>query len=186
MAWYIPVLIFCARILDVSIGTVRTIFVIGGRRYVSAALGFVEVIVWALAVGGVIKFLNNPVALLAYGGGYATGTLVGMTVEQRLAIGHRVVQIINRDISICVSTALRQAGFRVTRLEGSGRDGPVEMVFCVVKRRRLGGVLKIIRDIAPQAFVSIERADHAGEGSATPGVVLRKNSVRRYRFPLRK
>lgn len=164
MAWFIPVLIYLARIVDVSIGTVRMILVIGGNRVPAALLGFVEVIIWVLAVGGVIKFLGHPAALLAYGAGFATGTYVGMRIEDRIALGYRVVRAISTGANSSISTELRLHGFRVTRLEGTGKDGPVEVAFCVVKRRLLAELLRRLREIAPDAFVTVERADRAEGG----------------------
>jgi len=161
LVWYIPVLIFFARIADVSIGTIRMIFVIAGWRYRSAALGFVEVLIWALAIGGLIQYITQPIALLAYCGGFSAGNLVGMMIEQKLALGTRVVQVINRDHTLGLPTKLRDAGYRVTCVDGKGRDGPVEIVYTVVRRKVLPDVLDKIEAIAPQAIVTVERAEHA-------------------------
>jgi len=161
MGWYIPVLIFAARIADVSIGTVRMIYVINGHRYIAAALGFIEVIIWALAVGGVIKFLTNPAALIAYGLGFAAGTLVGMIIEERLAIGYRMVHIFNREPSNSVAWPLRDLGYRVTTVPGEGLSGAVEIAYVSVKRKAMPALLDAVGDIAPQSFVTIERADRA-------------------------
>jgi uncharacterized protein YebE (UPF0316 family) len=168
VAWYIPLLIFCARITDVSIGTVRMILVISGVKYVAAVLGFVEVLIWALAVGGVIKYLGEPIALIAYGSGFATGTLIGMTIEDRIAIGHRIIRIINPKPDIDVSAMLRDREYRVTRIEGSGMHGPVEVAFLIVRRRIVPAVLDLVRDLAPDAFVTIERADPASVVQSGP------------------
>jgi len=167
MEWYIPLIIFGARLLDVPLGTIRMIFVIGGSRFIAAVLGFFEVIIWVVAVGSVIKFLSNPVALVAYGAGFACGTLVGMTIEQRIGLGLRVVRVINANREISVSSALREQGYRVTELEGRGLKGSVEIAFLVIKRRDLPRTLRLIEQTAPQAFISVERADRAhGAGFA--------------------
>jgi uncharacterized protein YebE (UPF0316 family) len=121
--WLIPLLIFVARIFDVSIGTVRMIMVISGHRMASAALGFVEVLIWVLAVGGAVEHLSNPIAVLAFAGGFAAGTLVGMTIENRLAIGFRVVRVINPKPGLDLAGALREQGYTATRLDGHDRDG---------------------------------------------------------------
>ena len=161
LAWYIPVLIFVARIGDVSLGTIRMIFVVAGWRWRAAGLGFFEVLIWALAVGGLIHFVTHPVALLSYAGGFATGNLVGMAIEQRLALGIRLVRVFNRDLSRNLSKELRSHNYRVTQVDGEGRDGPVEVVFAVVKRKSLPGFLSLIEKIAPNAIVTIERAEYA-------------------------
>lgn len=159
IAWYIPVLIFCARVCDVSIGTIRTLLVIAGRPWTSAFLGFFEVIIWVLAIGGVIAYLTNPFALLAYAGGFACGVIVGMFIEDRIALGYRVVRIIstNRNINVCQQ--LRDKGHFVTRIEGSGKDGPVEFAFMVIRRREVPRVRAHLAKIDPKAFMSVGQAD---------------------------
>ncbi len=161
MEWYIPLLIFVARIGDVSVGTLRTVLVISGHKYVSAILGFIEVVIWVLAVGGTLKYLPNPFAVVAFAGGYACGILVGMGIENKLALGLRMIRVINPDQSVNVSAALREHGYRATRLEGTGQRGPVEIAFSVIRRRKLAEVRKIIQDVAPECFVSVERVDRA-------------------------
>lgn len=159
--WYIPFIIFFARICDVSLGTIRTITVVSGHRYTSAALGFCEVAIWVAAVGSVVKYLPNPFAVLAFAGGFSVGTLVGMFIEDKIAIGYRIVRVINPDPAINVTQHLRSKDFRVTHLHGQGRDGSVEIAFTVIRRRYLKRLLDIIDDIAPKAFVSVERAERA-------------------------
>lgn len=157
--WYVPVLIFFARICDVSLGTVRMIFVVSGWQWRAAAIGFFEVLIWALAVGGLVSHITHPPVLLAYALGFATGTLVGVVVERRLALGVRVARLINRDLDVDLSARLREAGYVVTRVEGKGRDGPVEVAFAVVPRRKLPKLLREVERTAPQAVATIERAD---------------------------
>lgn len=159
--WYIPILIFAARIVDVSLGTLRTIFVIGGERLLASALGFVEVCIWAVAVGGMVRYLPNPIAILAFAGGFATGSYVGMMIESKLALGYRVLRVINSRPELNVSAALREAGYKVTRLEGSGMNGPVEVIITAIRRKALEPTLAVIRRTAPEAFISVERADRA-------------------------
>lgn len=166
--WYVPVLIFIARIGDVSLGTVRMIFVINGWRWRAATVGFVEVLIWAGAVGGLVAHITHPVVLLAYAGGYATGTLVGVTVENRLAMGTRVARLINGDMGLNLSAALREAGYRVTRVEGTGRSGPVEVAFAVVKRRSLPALLREVQRVAPHTVLTVERSDFVERLSAAP------------------
>ncbi len=174
IAWYIPPLIFSARVFDVSLGTIRMVLVIANHRYLAAVLGFFEVLIWAMAVGGVIKYLDNPFALVCYAGGFAAGTLVGMIIEDRIALGYRVVQIINRDPELRVAESLRSKDYRVTRLEGAGRDGPVEIAQAVIRRRHLQRVLGLVNSIAPEAFVTIERADRPSGGAFAPAATSNK------------
>ncbi len=185
MAWYIPLLIFMARICDVSIGTVRTMLVIAGHRFVSAALGFLEVIIWVLAVGGALAYLTNPLALFGYAGGFATGVLVGMSIEERLALGYRMVRIISTRSELDISTTLRERGFRVTRVDGRGRSGPVEVAFLVVRRKRMSEVMNAIAEINPEAFITIERVDRPSGGDFLTDSRWGRPIVQRF-FPTRK
>ncbi|TVQ59888.1 MAG: DUF2179 domain-containing protein [Phycisphaerales bacterium] len=169
MAWYIPVLIFVARICDVSIGTVRLIMMMSGKRVTSAILGFFEVVIWVLAVGGVLQFLTHPLALIAYGLGFSAGVYVGMMIEHKLALGYRMVRVINPGAEADLATLLRERGYRVTRVDGRGRSGPVEVAFMVVRRRAVESLRKLIEEIAPQAFITIERVERAGGGSLPDG-----------------
>jgi uncharacterized protein YebE (UPF0316 family) len=157
--WLIPLLIFIARIFDVSIGTVRMIMVISGHRIASAALGFLEVLIWVLAVGGAVEQLGNPIAVLAFAGGFAAGTLIGMTIEKRLAIGFRVVRVINPKPGLDLAGALREQGYTATRLEGNDREGPVEIVFITIRRKAVPELLERIAEVTPSAFLSVERAE---------------------------
>ncbi|MCB9846608.1 MAG: hypothetical protein H6811_11570 [Phycisphaeraceae bacterium] len=176
MEWYVPILIFFARICDVPIGTVRMILVISGHRWLAAFLGFFEVIIWSLAVAGVMHFLTTAdgmgervIALVSYGLGFSCGTLLGMTVEERIALGHRMIRVINPDQTIDVSSVMREHGYRVTRVEGRGQRGPVEVDFLAVKRRAMPEVMALIEKTAPQAFVTIERCDRAASITVPDG-----------------
>lgn len=177
MAWYIPVLIFFARICDVSIGTLRLIFMMSDRRWLSAVLGFFEVIIWVLAVKGVLEHLTNPLALTAYGLGFAAGMLVGMTIERRLALGHRIIRVISPGApgaEVDLSAALRERGYRVTRVDGRGRSGPVEVAFLVVRRRAVEPLRLLIHELAPAAFITVERVERATGGSLPDGPFARR------------
>jgi len=178
MAWYIPVLVFVARIGDVSIGTIRTIFVISGWKWRATALGFVEVIIWALAIAGLITEITNPIMLVSYAGGYAAGNLVGISIENRLAYGVRIVQFMNRDVHRNLSREVRELGYRVTRVQGEGRDGAVEMGYVVVKRRNLRELLRELDEMSPNMVVTVERAEHASSMALGHRLAARSNPLR--------
>jgi uncharacterized protein YebE (UPF0316 family) len=157
MPWHIPVLIYFARILDVSIGTLRVILVIQGRKYLATLLGFTESIIWVIAVSQVIHHIREGwIPLLAYGAGFATGTLVGMVIEQRIALGQQIIRIVNTDRSANVSNILRQFGLRVTRVEGRGVKGPVEVAFLALPRRQTQRTIRMILEHCPGAFITVE------------------------------
>ncbi len=154
-----PVFIIVARILDVSMGTVRTIYVVRGARWTAAVLGFVEVIVWVLAVSGV---LMEPtlVKILAYGVGFALGNAIGVWIEGLLAIGQQRVIAISRHFSHAIAMALRMADYTVTEVPARGGRGQVAMCFVIAPRKRTGQITNIIRGADEDAVVVVEDVRH--------------------------
>ncbi|MFH0983030.1 MAG: DUF2179 domain-containing protein [Planctomycetota bacterium] len=155
-AEWLPLFIFLCRIVDVSLGTIRTIFVIRGARVVAPLLGFVEVTVWIVAVSSVVKRLDHPLNILAYAGGFATGNWVGMWLESKLAIGQQIVRLISRERGHSIAHALRMNGMGVTEVHGRGRDGPVTICFAAVPRRETRKVIRTARCVDSEVFVTIE------------------------------
>lgn len=157
MPWYIPLLIFLARLTDVPIGTLRIIFVVRGAPVVAAILGFFEVSIWVLGVSGVLKYLfDNPLAILGYAGGFAVGNLVGLWIERKLALGQLAVRIINTRKDIRLTPLLREAGYGVTEVGATGKDGPVELCFLVIPRAVVLKLEKFVLGLVPGAFMSVE------------------------------
>jgi uncharacterized protein YebE (UPF0316 family) len=165
MPWYLPLLIFVARVCDVSLGTMRTMLVVSGIRWLPPILGFCEVTIWVLAAAGVLTHLTNWIAIVAYAGGFATGIAVGMMIEDRLAIGYRIMRVINTNRALNLSARLRAEGYRVTTVDAHGRDGPVEMAFLVAPRRKVSVIQEILKREAPEAFVTVERVDRPSGGA---------------------
>lgn len=145
--------IFFARIADVSIGTVRTILVVRGRRLLAAVCGFFEVLVWLLAAAQVLRNLDTWYLAIAYAGGYAMGNIVGIWVEQVLAIGSELVRAVSDNLQVNLADELRKRGYSVTELPGEGDDGkPVEVLLIVETRKKIPLLLKQIAEIDPKAF----------------------------------
>jgi uncharacterized protein YebE (UPF0316 family) len=153
---YGPLAIFGLRIVDVSCDTMRVIFTIRGKRGIAAMLGFVQALVWIFAVGNAVKHLDSVLHVLGYAGGYATGTFIGITIEQSIAYGVALVRVISRHGGVEIAEALRARGFGVTEHAGFGRDGRVEIINSVVRRSQLPAVLKIVDQWDPAAFVTVE------------------------------
>ena len=160
----LPLLIFVARIMDVTIGTLRIIFVAKGKKWLAPVCGFFEVIIWLVAIGQVMQHLNNVACYLAYGAGFAAGTFVGISIEERLAVGTLVVHIVTAREASRLSEALAAANYGVTRVEGRGANGPVTMIYTVIKRKDLPMVAAMIRDFDPKAFYAVEEVRKANEG----------------------
>lgn len=148
--------IFCLRIVDVSCDTMRVIFAIRGKRSIAAALGFIQALVWIVAVGAAVKHLDSILHILGYAGGYAMGTYVGITIEQKIAYGVATVRVVSQRAGVEIAEALRAAGYGVTEFPGFGRDGAVEILNSVVLRRHIADVLKIVTDHDRNAFVTVE------------------------------
>jgi uncharacterized protein YebE (UPF0316 family) len=128
-------LIVIARIIDVSLDTVRTVSIVQGRRLFAAVLGFVQAIVYVCAIGKVLQDIAHPAYIVAYGLGFALGTYIGIVVEQRLAFGHQVVSMFTRR-GAELSAALGAGGYRVAHVQGRFRDGEVSILYVEIPRKR--------------------------------------------------
>ncbi|MBD3389301.1 MAG: DUF2179 domain-containing protein [Candidatus Altiarchaeales archaeon] len=159
----IPGLIFLARIVDVSIGTVKLILISRGMKIVSAVLSFFEVMIWLMVITHIMQNLDNPLNYLAYAAGFATGTYVGMILEGKIALGRVVLQIITQRDSEDLRSALKEAGFPYTQVNADGNEGPATFTFTVIRRKRLPEALEIINNFNPKAFYSIEDVKHVRE-----------------------
>lgn len=152
----LPLLIFLARIADVSLGTIRIIFVSKGMKNVAPLIGFFEILIWLLAISRIFQDLDNWIAYLAYAGGFAAGNYIGMLLEERLAIGHEMIRVITKSEALDLVDALRGKGFGVTFIHAHGVEGEVGVVYIIVKRSMVKPVLEIINNYNPRALYTIE------------------------------
>lgn len=162
----LPLLIFLARITDVSINTVRIIYVLGGRRYIATLLGFFESFVWLMAIQQIFAHLDNWVCYVAYPAGFATGIFVGMIIEERIAYGKVIVRIITRKDIVALKTYLESSGTRYSDIQSTGKDGAEHIVFSVIERDRLTDLLTFVKNNIPTAFYTIGRVNQAGDSAA--------------------
>jgi uncharacterized protein YebE (UPF0316 family) len=160
----LPIIVFFARVSDVTLGTIRIIFISRGKRNLAPLLGFVEVFIWITVVSQIVSHAHNILAYLAYAAGFATGAFVGMYIEDRLAIGTQIVRTIVQNNSQELIGNLHNAGYGVTCVDGQGVNGPVKLIYTIVLRKNLPDVLAIIHRTHPHAFLSIEdlRSTQAG------------------------
>lgn len=158
--WYawigLPLLVFCARVLDVSLGTLRIIFTSRGTRKIAPLLGFVEVFIWIVVVSQVVQGVHSIPAYVGYAAGFAVGTYVGMRIEERMAIGTLVLRIILAHGADTLTSILRTSGFGVTSVNGHGSQGEVKLLYTVVPRKSLSRVIRIIHETQPGTFFSVE------------------------------
>jgi uncharacterized protein YebE (UPF0316 family) len=157
IAWVaVPLLIFCARIIDVTIGTARVIFVSRGYKFLAAATGFFEVLIWLLAIGQIMKNLSNPICYIAYASGFALGNYIGITLAEKMSLGTVLIQVMtNRDPSNLVN-ALKEREYGVTTVQGQGAFNPVKLVFTIVPRTHMNEVLGIIHEHNPKSFYTTQ------------------------------
>lgn len=159
MTWMILVtalLIFCLRLVDVSLGTVRLLMIGRGQRKIAPLLGFVEVTIWVIAISQVITNLDNIINILAYSGGFAAGTLVGMWIEDKLPLGHVGISIVSTTQGQEIARKLRQADYGVTELIGSGRSGVVNLITTIVPRKDVKDVFQLVSQIDPRSFIAVD------------------------------
>lgn len=160
----LPLLIFIARLCDVTLGTLRNVFISKGLRNVVPVLGFFEVTIWLISIRQIMQHLDNPLCYIAFAGGFATGTYVGLFIEKRLAIGMQVLRIIiNQDAQPLIEM-LQNLNFGVTIIDGHGAKGPVKIIFTIIKRKDIDVVRRLIKETNPQAFYSIEDIRVASQG----------------------
>jgi uncharacterized protein YebE (UPF0316 family) len=158
--WYtwvlLPLLVFISRVADVTLGTLRIIFTSRGQRNLASLLGFFEVLIWIVIVGQIISNVHSVAAYIGYAGGFATGTFVGMLIEEKMAMGTLVLRVILAKGAAELTSALRAAGFGVTSVRGQGAQGEVELLYTIVQRKNMRAVTDIIHGICPGAFFSVE------------------------------
>ncbi len=154
--FFSALMIFCLRILDVSIGTLRISMIIRGRRLLAGIFSFVESLVWLLAAAQVLSNLDSPLKFFAYAGGYAAGTMLGSTIEKWLSVGDVILRVVSPNNSPAVADMLRLKGFFVTVINGEGRDGDVRISFSVIPRKQVRQILNFIKEQNPKAFVTFE------------------------------
>ncbi len=166
--YLLPLFIFFARILDVSLGTLRIIFMARGRKYLAPFLSFIEILIWATAIGQMVQNLENPICLVAFAGGFATGSFVGMLIEEKLAYGHVVLRTITPEDDTGLVSHLKKRQFGVTKVDAEGSQGKVHLIHSVIPRKDLPEAIEIIKQHTPEAFYSVEDVRMVSEGIFPP------------------
>lgn len=164
-AWvFLPLLIFAARILDVTLGTLRIIFVSKGKKHIAPLLGLLEVSIWLLAISQIMQNINNPVCFIAYAGGFATGNYVGVLIEEKLALGTLVIRVFLPGDDEEMKKRLYAAGFGVTSIDAHGMNGNVSLIYTIIKRKDLSKAVSIIESFNANAFYSVEDLKAVNQG----------------------
>ena len=149
-------MIFVFRVCDVSLGTARSLLAVRGYKRVAALLGFVEASIFVLAISRVVNHLDNPLNIIGYAAGFATGNFVGITIDGWMGVGYQTVHVISPTCSEAITEQLRERGFGVTTFAGAGRAGPVNLLLVMVRRRRVDELIDLVHGVDPAAFVTVE------------------------------
>ncbi len=160
----LPLLIFLARVIDVTIGTIRIIYVAKGMKILAGICGFFEVLIWLIAITQIMQNLSNCLMYIAYAGGFAMGNYVGIALENKIAMGHLVVNVITQRDATKLINHLRDEEFGVTSVAARGTKGKVRIIFTIIKRRDLEEVVWIIKQYNPNAFYSVGDIKAVKEG----------------------
>jgi uncharacterized protein YebE (UPF0316 family) len=163
----LPLLIVAARITDVSLDTLRIIFINRNLKYYAAVSGFFGVLIWLMVIRQIFQRLNNPLCFVAYAAGFAAGNFVGIIIENRISIGKVIIRIITRKESEELAAFLRSSGYGITVLDAEGVTGPVKIIFTIAERRDVGPIVEIIQRYNPNAFYSVEDVRFVSE-AVTP------------------
>jgi uncharacterized protein YebE (UPF0316 family) len=149
---------------DVTLGTLRNVFISKGLRSIVPFIGFFEVLIWLVSIRQIMEHLDNPLCYIGFAGGFAMGTYVGLWIERQLALGMQVIRIILPGQADLLVSSLRKSGFGTTVLDGEGSKGPVKMIFTIIKRKDVKRVRELIHEQEPSAFYSIEDVRMASQG----------------------
>lgn len=155
-AWLGAGLIFLLRVSDMTFDTLRVLMVMRGKKGYAWLLGFFQATIFLIAISSVLSNLGNPLNVIGYAAGFATGNVVGMLIEERLAIGHINLTIVSSRRGAAITEYLRGKGFAVTEIPARGMDGAVTLLTCNVRRRNVEGVRKLVDEIDPDAFITAE------------------------------
>lgn len=181
----LPLLIFIARITDVTIGTIRIIFVSRGNKIVAPILGFFEVFIWLVAISNIIQNLTNILGYLAYAGGFATGNYIGLKIEERLAMGINLIRIFTKNNAGELMNSLHQKGYGATIVNAKGKDDDVSIIYTIVKRKEVKQVIEVIELFNPNSFYTIEDVkyvSHEEFSGADKPHDIKHNIFRRWRL----
>ena len=163
-----PLVVFLLRVTDVSMATLRMLLIMRGRRFLAPMIGFFEILIWVTAIGIVVQHLQSPLHVIGYAAGFASGSFLGLLLEERLALGLATVRAVVRSGGPELSAELRAAGFGVTEMVGRGKEGAVEVLYSVLPRRRVPDALKLIDAGAPDSFVVVDEPRRVQRGWLYP------------------
>lgn len=180
----LPLLIFLARVTDVSLATVRVMFIMSGIKKWAPMLGFFESLIWLLAIGQIMQNISNVYSYIAYATGYATGTFVGMYIEEKIAMGKVLVRVIARSPIEELIQWLNDNGYRYSNVHAEDNGGNANVLFTVAKRSNMEDLLGAVRYFHPEAFYTVESVKRVSDDDLA--VDKRKKQIARVMSTVRK
>jgi uncharacterized protein YebE (UPF0316 family) len=172
----LPILIFLARITDVTIGTFRIVMVAKGQKYIAPILGFFEVTIWIIVIGKIMSSMDNWVCIVAYASGFATGNFIGLLIEDKIAMGIVKIQIITVKAATDLISELVTTGYGITHHEANGANGKVSIIYSIINRKQIAVIIEMIGRHNPDAFYSIEDVKFVNKG------IIPENPSNRWRI----
>ena len=163
-AWAFALTIFILRVIDMSLGTLRFLIGVRGRRGLSWFLGFCQSIFFVMAITSVLSSLDNILNIVSYAAGFATGGILGVWLEERMALGYIRVEVVSSLRGAELAEKLRADGFAVTEVSARGKNGMVSMLSIAVLRKRVSLAAEIIREVDEEAFVTTEEMRAVSRG----------------------
>lgn len=182
----VPLLIMLARICDVTIGTIRIIFVSRGQKLLASVCGFFEVLIWIVVIARMFEEMGGTLNYLGYAGGFAIGNYVGITIENKLAMGMVALRVITSRPADELIDHLKLDYHGVTSMAASGVNGEVNLVLAVIRRKDVNYFLRIVNEHNPYAYISIEDVRHLSSTYLPPKSTAENKFAQRIRFSLKK
>ena len=152
----IPLLIFGARVLDVTLGTIRIVYISKRMKYLASLFGFFEVVIWLLAIAQIMLNLTNIFYYIAYAAGYAVGNYVGIYVESKIMIGKYFIKIISSTEVNNLESSLREMGFATTKIKAESEGKDANIIFVIIQKKYLQKVKDFIYSYNPKALLSVD------------------------------
>ena len=181
-AWFtyliLPLLIFLSRVVDVSLDTLRIVFISKGDKIIAPILGFFEVLIWLIAITKIMQNLDNVTCYIAYAAGFSAGNYIGLIIEEKLALGVQIIRVMTQKDSTELIYNLREAGFRVTYMEAEGKEGQVHVIYSIVERSKINKIITLINQFNPKAFYSVEDVRSVNPQSDMFSPKTKRNPIR--------
>jgi len=152
------IVIFCAKIIEVTISTIRLVYINKGEKLKGTILAFIEISIWLVVVSSVLTNISaDPMKAFVYAAAFSLGNYIGVTIESKIAVGLASIQaVVNEESGQFLADILRKQGFGVTLIDGTGKnDSKKNLLFIQLKRKRIPEAIATIKENTPNAYISV-------------------------------